>query len=122
MMETLEREGFIPIITRNLSLRLELDDTVMILRNNRKLIFYSDEDTYEMYEKMDNIREYLDERFYFCMNGCVINFDKVRLMAQGTVSFINGHDFNLSRDVFIRTRQTFNRYLRDGKRGQEKLN
>ena len=121
MMETLEREGFIPIITRNLSLRLELDDTVMILRNNRKLIFYSDEDTYEMYEKMDNIREYLDERFYFCMNGCVINFDKVRLMAQGTVS-LNGHDFNLSRDVFIRTRQTFNRYLRDGKRGQEKLN
>ena len=121
MMEMMERERFIPIITRGLSLRLELDDTVMILRNNRKLIFYSEDDTYEMYEKMENIREYLDERFYFCMNGCVINFDKVRLMAQGTVFFINGWDFDLSRDVFIRTRQTFNRYLRDGRREERKL-
>jgi len=103
---------YIPVITRDRSVKVRVSDVVMIERDNRKLKVITDSSEYEIYEKIDKVRDVLDERFYPCMSGCIINMDKISSMEKMVISFDDGRRMILGRDNYIRTRQAFNARMR----------
>lgn len=104
---------YIPIITRAKSEKIKTSDVIMIERENRKVkVVTDDKKEYVLYGKLDNIKPFLDDRFYPCMAGCLINLDKVRSMEKMVIRFEGGKDLMVGRDNFIRTRQVFNARIR----------
>lgn len=103
---------YIPVITRDKSIRVKVSDVVMIERANRKLKVITDNSEYEIYEKIDKVRDMLDDRFYPCLSGCIINMDKVSSMEKMTINFDGGRKIIIGRDSYIRTRQAFNARMR----------
>ena len=81
---------FIPLVTRKFSLKVPVDAIIYIQRKDRKLRIVTDTEYYEYYEKLTNIEQYLDKRFYYCLKTFIINLDKVDMMKEQTISFQNG--------------------------------
>ena len=105
------KEKCLPIITKGTTVCIAIGDIVKIVRKGRKLEVETDDGTrYAYYEKIENIRKYLDERFYFCLNGCVINLDKVSMMKDLMIQFVNGEQLYIGRDSFIRARRRYNSF------------
>ena len=106
-------EHFIPLVTRQRSLKVCTDDVVYIQRENRKIKIKTECEIYVYYEKMENVRNALDERFYACLDSLIINLDKVQRMEEQMVYFSNGDTLQLARNCFIRTKQVYAGYLHD---------
>lgn len=105
-------ERYIPIISGSHTARVKVSDIIMVERNRRKLHVVTDEKEYEYYEKIENVELLLDGRFYPCLKGCYINFERVSHMEDQRIYFDNGHFFDLGRENYIRTKQKYRGYLR----------
>lgn len=106
------RVEYIPIITRDKSVRVKLSDVLLIERDRRKLKVVTDKKEYEMYAKINDIADHLDNRFYPCMAGCIINLDQIESMENLVIKFFNGYNTVVGRDSFVRTRQVYNAHIR----------
>ncbi|MBQ1489846.1 MAG: LytTR family transcriptional regulator DNA-binding domain-containing protein [Eubacterium sp.] len=108
----MENNG-LPVITRSVSAVVDTDDLLMIQREGRKLHVCTEKREYVMYGKMQNVLQYLDSRFFRCLDGCVINLTKVRRVEKCRVVFRNGRELTLGRDSSLRVRRAFNLLLFD---------
>lgn len=104
---------FIPIVTRNQSIRMETDSIYKIQRDNRRLSILTAEGEFYYYEKLERIEQHLGNNFYSCLKGCLINLDKVKSMKDQTVVFENGQEYNLGRSNYIKTRQVYSAYIKN---------
>jgi DNA-binding LytR/AlgR family response regulator len=100
------------IISSAVSAKVQLKDVVMIARDRRKLRIVTSGREYCYYDKIENILQLLDQRFYSCLQGCYINLDHVVMAAEQRIVFDNGVNLELGRDNYIKTKQTYDRYLR----------
>lgn len=105
------KEKAIPVITKSYTANVKVKDIVKIERYNRKINIVTDKGDYWFYGKIDNMTQYLDDRFYPCIQGCYINFDRVESMANQMIFFDNGCQYSLGRTNYIRTRQVYSRFL-----------
>jgi len=105
-------ERYIPIISGSHTAKVKVSDIVMVERNRRKLHVVTDAKEYEYYEKIENVELFLDGRFYPCLKGCYINFERVSHMEDQRIYFDNGRFFDLGRENYIKTKQKYRGYLR----------
>ena len=105
-------DGYIPFVTRKVSLKIPLKDVIYILRKDRKIKIATEQGSYECYEKLQNIEPQLDQRFYHCLKGQIVNFDKVERMEDQTIFLKNGECWIISKNNYIKSKQTFSAYLK----------
>ena len=94
-------EKFIPIVNRKECCKVWLDDVVYIENEGRRVKIVTDLSPY-----FDS-----DERFYPCMKGMVVNFDRVSSMKDQIIYFRNGMQYMLGRTNYLKTKQTFVNYM-----------
>ena len=112
---------YLPIITRQSSTRAKVDDLVMIEREGRKLHVIAEKENWTYNGKIKDAWMYLDKRFYNCLSGCIINFEKVEKMEDNRIYFVNGLQYAIGRDNFMRTKRAYNAYMRRKSRLQQKI-
>lgn len=107
-----ENLNYIMIMSGSESARVRVSDVVLIERNRRKLRIITDYRIYDFYGKMEAIEPMLDERFFPCLKGCYINFERVVRMTEQSIFFDNGMVYSLGRENFLRTKHQFKEYLK----------
>lgn len=105
--------NYLPIITREYSTRVKVNDVMTISRNSRKLEIKAENGVFSYYEKIENILDCLDERFFRCNNGFLLNLEKVEVMKNQKVIFSNGEEIEMPRDAFLRAKKAYKDYLRN---------
>ena len=106
-------EKFIPIVNRKECCKVWLDDVVYIENESRRVKIVTDEKEFYLYAKVSDLSPYFDsdERFYPCMKGMVVNFDRVSSMKDQIIYFRNGMQYMLGRTNYLKTKQTFVNYM-----------
>ena len=82
------------------------------MKKQRKILIAAEEEQLEYYERMDTVMCYLDKRFFPCLHNFIINLDKVERMENQTIFFLNGEQFSLGRDNYVRAKQYYIAYLK----------
>lgn len=103
---------YIPCVSRQYNVKIDVDDILAIQQKERKLRIVTETQCYEYYERIDNIKPFLDQRFCPCLKTLYINLEKVQRMEEQTVYFYNGLQLPLARGSYIRTKQQYAAYLR----------
>ncbi len=104
---------YIPVITREYSRKVILDEILYIEQRQRKLAIVTAEETYICYERIENLEKFLDERFYRTLKKMVINLDKIMVAQNQKITFVDGTVLTMGRESYIRTKQRFSAYLRN---------
>ena len=104
---------YIPVITKEYSRKISVDDIIYLEQRQRKLAIVTDDETDVCYERIENIEKQLDDKFYHTLKKLVVNLEKVSVMRDQTVIFQNGSILMLARESYIRTKQIYTAYLRD---------
>lgn len=105
-------EQYIPIISGSETAKVGVSEVILIERDRRKLRIVTKEREYFYYEKLENVETLLDSRFYPCLKGCYINFERVSHMSDQKIYFDNGYVYNVGRNNFIKTKQYYKNYLK----------
>ena len=105
-------DRYIPVITKQYSCKVNIEYIVYIQQQQRKLAIVTDDETFVYYEKMDNVVELLDGRFFRSMKKLVINLEKILMVKEQKVRFQNGTDIYLGRENYIKTKQRYAAYLK----------
>lgn len=109
----MKKVKYLPIINRSDSCKVKVSDICFVTRENRRLLFATEDGIKKTYGKMDSIEELLDGDFVRCMSGCIINLARVKEVRDMVVYFDNGDTLKLGREGYVRVKQRFNAYLRD---------
>ena len=104
---------YIPVITREYSRKVILDEILYIEQRQRKLAIVTAEETYICYERIENLEKFLDERFYRTLKKMAINLDKIMVAQNQKITFVDGTVLTMGRESYIRTKQRFSAYLRN---------
>ena len=89
---------YIPVITKEYSRKISVDDIIYLEQRQRKLAIVTDDETYVCYHTLKKL---------------VVNLEKVSVMRDQKVIFQNGSILMLARESYIRTKQIYTAYLRD---------
>lgn len=103
---------YIPVITKQYSCKVHIDDIVYIQQQQKKLAIVTDKQAYFYYEKIENILSFLDERFFRVMKKLVVNLEKILVVKEQQIHFQNGADIYLGKDNYVRAKQKYTAYLR----------
>lgn len=105
-------KGTIKIITRQCVAVVNPDAIIYIKKFGRKITIVTKIGAFSKYEKIENIDEFLDKRFYHPNSKLVVNLDEIELISGNSVHFKTGEELALGRDSFIRLKQQLSVYLR----------
>ncbi|MBR6473752.1 MAG: hypothetical protein IKS99_08535 [Firmicutes bacterium] len=103
----------IPYINRGDCGILLLSEIYYIDCTYRTADIHTESGVKRMYISPGNLGKYLDERFNISLNTLIINFDKVRSMTAGHLTFENGEVMDLSRNCYFKVRRDFVDYLKN---------
>lgn len=103
---------YIPVITKKYSCKVDVDDIIYIQQQQKKLMIVTDDEVYSYYEKMENVLEHLDQRFFRIMKRLVVNMDKILLVKEQQIHFQNGDDIYLGKENYIKAKQRYTAHLR----------
>ena len=103
---------YLPIINRSDSCKVKVSDICFITRENRKLLFDTENGLKVTHGKINTLEKYLGPGFMRCMAGCIINLAKIREIRDGIIYFDDGATLRVGRDAYVKTKQKFNAYLR----------
>lgn len=105
-------ESYLVIINGRETAKVKISDILMVERDRRRLHIVTPEKEYIYYEKLENVEGCLDNRFYPCLKGCYINFERISHMSDQKIYFENGYIYDIGRSNFIKTKQKYGSYLR----------
>lgn len=91
--------------------RIAFQDIIYIEKNLRKIYFHLASDVFCTYGKFDNYAIDLPEEFYMCNRSYIINLNKVAIMKDQTIYFIDGEDIRLGRDRFYGARKAYSAFV-----------
>lgn len=105
-------DKYIPVITRQYSRKINVDDIVYLEQQQRKLAIVTKDQTYVSYQRIENVEKQLDERFYHTLKKLIVNIEQISAAENQTIVFENGIALQLGREAYIRTKQTYAAYLK----------
>ena len=103
----------IPIINKQGCGILLLEDIEYIECNYRRAMIHTEDSEYPVYLTPDEIELFLDDRFDRCMRTLFVNLDKVKYMADDTISFFTGEKLILGKKSFIRAKKEYIIYIKN---------
>lgn len=104
---------YIPVITREYSRKIPVDDIIYLEQRQRKLAVITEEGTFCSYQRIENVEKLLDDGFYHTLKKLVVNLDKIIEAKDQTITFQDGTELMLGRESYIRTKQIYAAYLRN---------
>lgn len=104
--------AYLPVVGQSQSLQLPTDAILYIFRQGRKLLVVSEGARHDFYGKMSDVIPYLDERFFACLQGLVLNLAMIDHLEAQQVFFRSGLSLMLAAGPYRRTRQAYNDYIR----------
>ena len=104
--------AFLPFENRKQCCKILLDDIFYIKQEGRLLYVITEEEIFRCYQRMEDILEFLDKRFYRCLKKITLNFQNVSALKDQTDFFKNGDKIFLGRQNYIHTRQSFAAYIK----------
>ena len=104
-------DKFIPVIKPRSSVKVDVDEVIYIEQYLRKTKIITENETHEIYSKIDDYLGYLGSNFLKCHRSLYVNMDKIISMREQSIVFKNGESLYLSRDKFTAARQYFSRYI-----------
>ncbi len=107
------KDKYLPFVNREQCSKIPLSEILRIEQSSRIVIIVTEGATLRKYGKLQDIEEYLDERFYHCLKKMIINFQQVSSMKDQTIYFKNGDKIYLGRQNFVRTKQSFAIYIKN---------
>lgn len=107
----MEVKKYVPIVKRGEICKVFLESIMLIEQDLRKTRIYTEDDTYWIYRKIDELVKYLDQNFLKCHQSCIINLDKVIKMKDQTIYFENGYKISMGREKFHFAKQHFARHI-----------
>ena len=87
-------------------------EILYLIRRGRKIHLSSDQGEIEYAEKLSEIIETLDERFFKALESIYINLDRVKMAEEGRIIFDDESSLLLSRESYVRTKQRLFVYLK----------
>ena len=103
---------YISVISSSRCGRIRIDDIEAIEQEGRKLHVVTPDRDYSFYARMTEIIPALIGRaFYRPIKGLIINFDHVKDISGGCITFYSGQSVTLGKNSITKTRSAFKRYL-----------
>ncbi len=106
-------DKYLPFVTRDICRKIRLQDILRIEQRGRLVAIVTEKDVYEKYGRIEDLEQYLDDRFYHCLKNVIINFQQVSMMKNQTIYFKNSEEYFLGRQSYIKARQTFAIYIKN---------
>ena len=107
------KRAYIPVVTRSETVIVYLDDIFFLQQEQRRLHIHTRRHSYVFYHKLEDlIPLFYEDKFYRCHKSCVVNFEKVKAMSEGSVFFEDGTVITLGRESFRCARRFFNQFLK----------
>jgi len=91
---------------------LQWDDIFYIVRDLRRVLVYTADDEYWEYRTINSIVILLDERFYQCHKGLMVNLDKLRSVEDDHAVLVDGRSIHMCRSFLQKTKKELVRYHR----------
>lgn len=111
MPNTKERREFISVIKKSEAAKVYLNDIVYIENEARRIHIHTENDTYSVYRRIDEVASLLPENFYRCHKSCIINLDKVNNMKNRIIYFEGGKTVGICAEKYAKAVQTYKGYL-----------
>ena len=92
--------------------RIPFYEVMYLIRRGRKILIYSDQGEIEYTQRISEVSETLDERFFKALDSIYINLDRVKIAEEGRIIFDDESSLLLSRDSYVRTKQRLFVYLK----------
>lgn len=105
-------KNYLPVITKQYSLKIKTENIVYIQQQQRRLAIVTDDETFMCYENMDNIMSCLDQEFYRVMKKLTVNLSKIKAAQEQCLIFEGGQKLYLGKENYVRAKQKFAAYLR----------
>ena len=103
---------YIAVETRWESVRIDLDEVVIIERRLRKVFLLTTERSISFYDKIKYIRPLLGENFFEILDGCFINLERMKEAKDGVLVFDTGYVFPVSSRSFVKAKRKHFAYYR----------
>ncbi len=114
-------EGYIPVITRKETARVNIRDVLYIETELRIVNVYTVDRTYRFYGKLDDVQQYLDGNFFRCHKSCIINMEKITRMEDCILYFCGEFTLRIGQNNFRRAKTRYAQYLEQNTRKETQL-
>lgn len=104
-------DKFIPIFTKSEIAKVKLDEIIHIKSELRMLEICTYKRKYRYYAKLDSLTNLLDERFFRCYCGCIVNFDYVDSARDGALYMENDDVIYMGKTKFQIAKTAYKTYL-----------
>ena len=101
----------ISVINSKTCAQINVSDIEMIEQIGRRVHVITDNGESYYYGKIRNLDTALDDEFYHALNGCIVNFRKVKKMEAQLIYLESGLVYEIGRNNFIKTKQAYKEYL-----------
>ncbi len=97
--------------TKQKTYSLRKHDIYYIENHLKKVIIHTNFENIEIYAAMKDIEEKLDESFYRCHRGYIVNMDYIRSFSADSIQLNNGENVFLSKEKYGDFEKTYMNYL-----------
>ncbi len=106
-------DTIINIITGSRITRVRVSDIEVVEQEGRKLHIMTANEDYPCYAHIDSIKDQLLEEigFFQPMKKIIINFSRIKEIADGEIIFMSGSSLCMGRNAFTDTRRAFKEYI-----------
>ncbi len=110
-----KQEGFSVIVKNNgMQKKVLLQDIYYIESSNKKVVFHTKEGKIDTYGKMEDWESKLEDSFYRCHRGYLVNLEKITAYNVDTIDLINGDSLILAQKKYSDFIKAYMKYAKDG--------
>lgn len=115
IIDSLARKQIVLFKTRQKTYTLRKNDIYYIENQLKKIVIHTAIENIEVYGSMKDIEEKLDDGFYRCHRGYLVNMAHIRAYGSSSIQLTNGDNIFLSKDKYGDFENAYMTYLQDGK-------
>jgi len=108
------RKRRILVKTAGMSKSVFLKDIFYIESSNKKVVFHTAQDNFEIYAKMESLETELRGSFYRCHRCYLVNMEKISDYNADTIQLVNGEKLILAQKKYPDFVRAFMRYAKGG--------
>ena len=102
------------IKTKNKSYTLNQSEIIFIENRNRKVAIHTAKNTLEFYAVMNELQKELENNFYRCHRGYLVNMAHIAEYSNDMIEMDNGEKVYLAKEKYREFVREYMRYLRNG--------
>lgn len=102
---------YIPFTVRGDYKKVLLDDIIYINSERRKIFIHTVSEEFSFYGNIKSVIPWLDDRFYKCHGGLIVNFVKINEFEEQRIIFLNGDSVQIGIHNLRLTKKQYRAYM-----------